>query len=276
VSLLDQLLASACALRDDDVRLRAHALLYRLHKSNGSAPLALEHLEQCRSLEKARADSLRSVQARLAQRRIAQERSRAAVSRRVAAAPPRDPWAATSMMATLDGGRGSSELAAIQDPITGLGNRRHVERELPRLLALSERRKSTLSIALVVVDHLRTVNERFGRPVRDAVLKVMAELMQSHTRTADLIGRTGPDEFVLVMCDATRDGAREACERLRVAVQNHAWDAIAASLGITASVGLCEQGGKLNSAQLLARADRALYFARSKGGNRIVLADDTM
>jgi diguanylate cyclase (GGDEF)-like protein len=277
VSMVDQLLASACALHDDDIRQRAHVLIYKLHKSNGNAPLALEHLEQCRALETARADSLRSLQARLLHRRITQARIRERAPRRaVATAPARDLWAATSMMAVLDGGRAGSELAAIQDPITGLSNRRHVERELPRLLALSERRKSPLSIALVEVDQLRTVIERFGRPVRDAVLKAMAELLQAHTRSADLIGRTGPDEFVLVMCDATRDGAREACERLRLAVQNHAWDAVAASLGITASVGLCEQGGKLNVAQLLARADRALYFARSKGGNRIVLADDTM
>jgi diguanylate cyclase (GGDEF)-like protein len=273
--LANQLLQSAMVLRDDDVRLRAQQLLYKAHKALGDLPHALEHLEQSQLLQQARAESLRALQARWTQRRIAQDKIRANVPRRVPA-HAKDPWSATSMLATLDGGRPGSELAAIQDPITGLGNRRHVERELPRLLALSERRKSTLSIALVEVDHLRTINERFGRSVRDAVLKVMAELMQTHTRTADLIGRTGPDEFVLVLCDATREGAREACERLRIAVQDHAWDSIAASLGITASVGLCEQGGKLNAAQLLARADRALYFARRKGGNRIVMADETL
>lgn len=272
-ALIGQVLDDARTLRDDAVRLRAHRLLYKVHKQQGDTATALSHLEQSQVLQAARADSLRAIQARLTRQRIGQERQRSAAQRRP---PARDPWAATSTLAMLDGGRTSHELAAIQDPITGLGNRRHVERELPRLLALSERRKSTLSIALVEVDHLRSVNERFGRPVRDAVLKTLAELMQTHTRTADLIGRTGPDEFVLVMCDATRDGAREACERLRLAVQNHAWDSIAASLVVTISVGLCELGGKLNAAQLLARADRALYFARSKGGNRIVLADDTM
>lgn len=271
--LISQVLDSARTLRDDDVRLRAHLLLYKLHKQQGDAAAALEHLEQSQSLQAQRAETLRVIQVRLTRQRIGQERSRSALVRRP---PARDPWAATSTMAMFDGGRTSSELAAIQDPITGMGNRRHVERELPRLLALTERRKSTLSIALVEVDHLRSVTERFGRPVRDAVLRTLAELMQTHTRMADLIGRTGPEEFVLVMCDATRDGAREACERLRHAVQDHAWDALAASLSVTTSIGLCELGGKLNAAQLLARADRALYFARSKGGNRIVLADDTM
>ena len=274
--LASQLLESAAALRDDEVRLRAQWLLYKVHKALGELPLALEHLEQCQTLQQARLVSLKSLQARLSTRRIAHEQAAARAARRASPTPPRDPWLATSMVSTLDGSRMGSELAAIQDPITGLGNRRHVERELPRLLALSERRKSTLSIALVEVDHLRTINERFGRPVRDAVLKILAELLQTHTRSADLIGRTGPDEFVLVMSDATREGAREACARLRLAVQDHAWESIAASLGITVSIGLCEQGGKLNAAQLLARADRALYFARSKGGNRIVLADDTM
>lgn len=273
LALVDQVLDDARTLRDDEVRLRAHLLLYKLHKQQGDAAAALEHLEQSQALQEARADTLRTAQARLTRQRIGQERQRSTSARRP---PARDAWAATSTLAMLDSGRTSHELAAIQDPITGLGNRRHVERELPRLLALTERRKSTLSIALVEVDHLRSVIERFGRSVRDAVLKTLAELMQTHTRTADLIGRTGPDEFVLVMCDATRDGAREACERFRLAVQNHAWDSIAASLVITTSVGLCELGGKLNAAQLLARADRALYFARSKGGNRIVLADDTM
>ena len=274
--LASQLLASAVALRDDEVRWRAQHLLYRLHKAIGEVAQALADLEACQTLQEARTLALRTLQARLTTRRMVREQARLRAARRAAPASARDPWQATSILATLDGPRLGSELAAIQDPITGLGNRRHVERELPRLLALSERRKSTLCIALMEIDHLRTVNERFGRPVRDAVLKVIAQLMQTHTRSADLIGRTGPDEFVLVMCDATRDGAREACERLRVAVQDHAWDTLAASLGITASVGLCEQGGKLNAAQLLARADRALYFARSKGGNRIVLAGDTL
>lgn len=278
--LARQLLDSAIALRDDDVRRRAQQLLYRLHKAKGDVAQALEHLEACWALQEARALSLRSLQARLTTRRMVGDQARLRALRSAAqtpaAAAARDPWQATSTLAMLDGGRMGSELAAIQDPITGLGNRRHVERELPRLLALSERRKSTLCIALVEIDHLRTINERFGRPVRDAVLKVMAQLMQTHTRSADLIGRTGPDEFVLVMCDASRDGAREACERLRAAVQDYAWDSLAASLGITSSVGLCEQGGKLNAAQLLARADRALYFARSKGGNRVVLAGDTL
>lgn len=273
LALGTQVLASAIALRDDEVRLRAHRLLYQLHKEQSDTAAALRHLEQSQELQAARADMMRSIQARLTRLRIGQERSRAASVRR---APARDPWAATSMMASLDSGRTSHELAAIQDPITGLGNRRHVERELPRLLALTDRHKSTLSIALVEIDQLRSVTERFGRPVRDAVLKTLAELMQTHTRMADLIGRTGPDEFVLVMCDASRDGAREACERLRLAVQNHAWEAVAASLVVTTSIGLCELGGKLNAAQLLARADRARYFARSRGGNRIVLADDTM
>ena len=273
-ALAEQVLDNARTLRDDEVCLRAHALLYQVHKRQGEVGAALKHLEHNQTLQAARAAALRSLQARLIQQRIANERSRGTSARRQPAAAVRDPWSATSMMASLD--RGSADLAAIQDPITGLSNRRHVERELPRLLALSERRKSTLSIALVEVDHLRMLNERFGRTVRDTVLKALAELMQTHTRSADLIGRTGPDEFVLVMCDATREGAREACERLRLAVQDHAWNTIAASLGVTTSVGLCEQGGKLNAAQLLARADRALYFARSKGGNRIVLADDTM
>jgi diguanylate cyclase (GGDEF)-like protein len=273
LTLIDQVLDNARTLRDDEVRLRAHLLLCKVHKQQGDAATALEHLEQSQVLQSARASALRAIQARLTRQRIGQERQRSASPRRP---PARDSWAATSTMAMLDGGRASRELAAIQDPITGLGNRRHVERELPRLLALTERRKSTLSIALVEVDHLRSVNERFGRSVRDAVLKTLAELMQTHTRTADLIGRTEPDEFVLVMCDATRDGAREACERLRSAVQSHPWESLAAGLVITTSIGLCELDGKLNAAQLLARADRALYFARSKGGNRIVLADDTM
>ena len=274
--LAQQLLESATTLRDDDVRLRALQLLYKLHKALGDPAGALDHLEQSQALQHTRLVSLRSLQARLSTRRLASERVKEGGTRRTPTAAARDPWLATSTMAMLDGGRPGSELAAIQDPITGLGNRRHVERELPRLLALSERRKSGISIALVEIDHLRTINERFGRPVRDAVLKVLAELLQTHTRSADLIGRTGPDEFVLVMCDATSEGARDACERLRVAVQDHRWEAIAASLGVTVSVGLCDQRGKLNAGQLLARADRALYFARSKGGNRTMLAGDTL
>jgi diguanylate cyclase (GGDEF)-like protein len=274
-ALAAELLAGARELQDNGVHARAEHLLYESHKALEDLPRALAHLERYLVIRQDQRATLHALQARLTMKRVEHELARArAVRRRAMAVPAQDPWQTTSTLAMLDERR--TELSAAQDPVTGLGNRRHIERELPRLLALSERRKSTLSVALIELDHFRTVTERFGRPVRDMVLKVIADILHAHTRSADLVARTAPQEFVYVLCDASRDGARDACERLRLAVQNHPWESIAPSLVITASIGLCEQGHKLNAAQLLARADRALYFARSRGRNRVVLADDTM
>ena len=276
IELLTPLSDRARALLDHDTQELLQRQLYVARKAMGDLPGALNHLEQCEALQQARNTALGTLQARLTHLRLTQERSRWRATRRIDPSQSRDTVFGSSTLATLDDRRISAESAAIQDPVTGLGNRRLLERELPRLLALCARRQSTLAVAAIALDQLRTVNERFGRGVRNAALKAIADILLAHTRAADLVGRIGPDEFVLVMCDVAGDGAREACERLRLAVQDHAWSAIATNLGLTAAIGLCEQTAKLNAAQMLARADRALYFARNKGGNRIVLADETM
>jgi diguanylate cyclase (GGDEF)-like protein len=82
----------------------------------------------------------------------------------------------------------------------------------------------------------------------------------------------GGEEFLIVFAHASLEWAREACERLRVAVQSHDWGQVAAGLEVTVSVGLCLASQRLDLAQLLEQADLALYRAKNEGRNRVVVA----
>jgi diguanylate cyclase (GGDEF)-like protein len=161
----------------------------------------------------------------------------------------------------------------LADPLTGLGNRRQVERELPRLLQHSARTGEPIAAAVLDLDHFKRVNDQHGHAVGDAVLTATADLFRARVRGGDLIARMGGEEFLIVFAHASHDWAREACERLRAAVQDHDWAQISPGLAVTVSIGLCVRGASLDAAQLIEQADTALYRAKHEGRNRVVVAD---
>src|SRR5688572_25569905 len=100
----------------------------------------------------------------------------------------------------------------------------------------------------------------------------MADLFRARVRGGDLIARMGGEEFLIVFAHATQEWAYEACERLRVAVQEHDWAQIAEGLAVTVSIGLCVGTAPVEAAQLLEQADAALYRAKHDGRNRVALS----
>jgi len=105
----------------------------------------------------------------------------------------------------------------------------------------------------------------------DEVLRVVGRLFSANTREGDLLARMGGEEFLLLFDDEP-PGAEDVCERLRVAVERHDWDALAVPLRVTISIGLCRAGAAEDVGELLARADAALYEAKHAGRNCLRLA----
>ena len=157
---------------------------------------------------------------------------------------------------------------AEQDPLTGLANRRGVERVLGSLGPVER-----TCLVLLDVDHFKSVNDRFGHSVGDEVLQRLGRLLVSAVRGVDRVARWGGEEFLLVFPGQTAQLGREAAERIRRVVAAYPWDMVRPELGLTVSIGVACGPAELH-AELLRSADRALYQAKNGGRNRVVVVPE--
>ena len=152
---------------------------------------------------------------------------------------------------------------SLEDPLTGLANRRFLD----RLLADDGPR---YTVALLDVDHFKRINDSFSHQVGDEVLRRLGVLLQEACRPADEAARYGGEEFALLLSDLTDAAAVTVAERLRALIEDYDWTWIAPGLTITVSIGVATYGEADSAAQLLESADRRLYAAKDAGRNRVV------
>jgi diguanylate cyclase (GGDEF)-like protein len=161
---------------------------------------------------------------------------------------------------------------ATHDDLTGAFNRRHFLQMLGEERERAARTGLVFSVAIFDLDHFKSVNDRFGHPTGDAVLKAFCEIAQASMRATDRFARYGGEEFALLMPATTpAESAGIAVERIRVATEQRDWSAIAAGLAVTASAGVATFAEGESVEELLARADAALYQAKHGGRNRWVV-----
>ena len=153
---------------------------------------------------------------------------------------------------------------AERDPLTGLHNRRHLDRH--RGVA------GPVGLAVLDVDHFKAVNDRFGHEAGDRVLVRVAELLREQVRSDDVVARTGGEEFVLLMPRTTDAEALACCERVRSALRDEPWDAIALGLRLTASIGVATAPDAGDLDALARGADARMYAAKRAGRDRAVAA----
>jgi diguanylate cyclase (GGDEF)-like protein len=159
---------------------------------------------------------------------------------------------------------------ANEDALTGLGNRRHADQELPRMVQLAQQRGEPLSVALLDLDHFKRINDHHGHPLGDEVLRLVGGLIRRGTRASDLTARVGGEEFMVAFPGLDLATALDACERLRTTIGRTNWEALAPGLKVTVSVGLA-CGPEATPDALVQRADRALYRAKQEGRDRLVV-----
>lgn len=158
---------------------------------------------------------------------------------------------------------------ADRDWLTGLRNRRWLARELPSIIGAARRGSDSVAVALVDLDHFKSVNDRFGHDAGDRVLRVVADLLTKSVRASDIVVRSGGEEFVVVMPATSREEALGCCERLRRALRERPWPELDGDLSLTLSAGVVCADEPSESDDLLALADARLYQAKALGRDRI-------
>ena len=165
--------------------------------------------------------------------------------------------------------RGLREMAAT-DPLTGVANRRSIEQAGEEAIARSRATGLPLSALAIDVDHFKTINDNHGHPCGDQVLARIAHACRDALRHFDLLGRTGGEEFLVLLPDTRLERALSIAERLRTTVAALEFEDIAAGLKVTISVGVAElDAGDESLRELVGRADSALYRAKGNGRDRI-------
>lgn len=172
----------------------------------------------------------------------------------------------------LEALQGQLREQAERDWLTGLHNRRYFARELERLL--SEQRGGWFSLAVVDLDRFKSINDRFGHEVGDAVLVRVAGLLCEVLRQPDIIVRSGGEEFLVLMPATEAHAATACCERIRQSLRDEPWERVAPGLTVTASVGVACTNDPHQLAALARSADRRLYDAKRLGRDRVVSSDD--
>ena len=151
------------------------------------------------------------------------------------------------------------EKLSMEDPLTGIANRRCFESATKASLHQCQDSGTALCVAMLDVDEFKQVNDMHSHAVGDHVLQVIAALLTEHVRSNDLAARLAGDEFVLLFRHTEASSAWEACERVRAAVSRHDWEEISPGLAVSVSIGLAQRlpGDSLET--LLRRSDMSMY-----------------
>jgi diguanylate cyclase (GGDEF)-like protein len=167
-----------------------------------------------------------------------------------------------------------SELARLEvnDALTDVPNRRGFYQALAPWIALARRPGQPTSLILLKFDDFKRINEHYGHPVGDLVLKAMVEVCQKQLRDSDLMGRLGGAEFAIQLPRTAQDDACMVAERIRLAIAAAPVKAGKAIINMTASLGVTTIRADDVAVSLFKRADEALQQAKREGRNRVVVA----
>lgn len=160
---------------------------------------------------------------------------------------------------------------ASRDLLTDAYTRRRLEEAAQQFLAHCARTGDKLTLMMIDVDHFKSVNDRFGHPVGDQVLRRLAGIAQRSIRTDDYFARYGGEEFCILLLSTTEQEAMVLAERLREACATSSFDVAGQAVKSTVSIGVADTlCASMDWQQLVSAADQALYQAKRQGRNRVV------
>jgi diguanylate cyclase (GGDEF)-like protein len=163
---------------------------------------------------------------------------------------------------------------ATTDSLTGLANRRSFDEELALEWRRAHRIGNSLALVLVDLDNFKHVNDTYGHPAGDAVLRTVGDVLGSGVRQIDLAARYGGEEFVVLVPESDLNGATQLAKRLRLAISKARTElSDGRLLKVTASFGVAAKGDLESAEKLVAEADHALYDAKRAGKNRVAAGE---
>ena len=172
---------------------------------------------------------------------------------------------------TVQRKQGELSRLATQDPLTGLGNRRSLDFALARAVDRYQRNATPATVAVMDLDHFKSVNDTLGHHRGDQVLVETAECLARRLRKTDGLYRFGGEEFVAVLSDAGLEEGRQVTEELRRLIAEYAYPE---GVRLTISAGLAELMADDTPTTWLARADSALYVAKASGRDRVEVGSE--
>lgn len=160
------------------------------------------------------------------------------------------------------------KLATI-DGLTGVYNRQQIDVILEDMCESAARYEKSLSVVILDIDHFKDINDQYGHAMGDEVLKKLSSMLCREVRSTDRFGRYGGEEFLLLLPETTLDGAKVAAEKLRFALNNFDFEN---TPRVTASFGVASYQKGEDLADLVHRADLALYKSKESGRNRVTVS----
>ena len=162
--------------------------------------------------------------------------------------------------------------AAMTDPLTGVGNRRHLEGRLRAAIAESPANASLAGLLFIDVDHFKQFNDTYGHNTGDHILRMVAQTMRHALRASDTAGRWGGEEFIAILHDMQdKDDLRAAAEKVCALVQHSRLDVDGQGLGVTVSIGGTLLLPEDTPDALVSRADKFMYQSKQSGRNRVTI-----
>lgn len=180
--------------------------------------------------------------------------------------------------ASLNNARVTKELRrlATTDGLTRLYNHRHFHEILKLEYERASRYETQLSLVMMDIDYFKNINDTHGHPVGDLILKELARRLKSYVRRIDTLARYGGEEFAILLPQTSLDSARTLAERIRAETEKRPFETEKGELFITVSLGVCDTGSEdvKNHADIVSKADEALYRAKREGRNRTCLCSE--
>jgi diguanylate cyclase (GGDEF)-like protein len=261
---------------------KVHLLLSQTYQLQGNFQLALRHFQEHHVARQKifNRDSQRQIRTLLARKEIKQahreieeQRMRNDELAQALQAAQQADKEKENLLQQLATQAAMLEILAHEDGLTGIANRRWLDILYLREFERAQRFGHKLSVAMIDIDNFKQVNDRLSHLVGDEVLRTIAKIIRDNSRSVDVIGRYGGEEFMLVLVETSLEQAREICEKIRRKVESHPWDQIHQALqNLTISLGVTSNQTIQDAEELVRLADSNLYQAKRRGKNQVFAA----
>lgn len=172
----------------------------------------------------------------------------------------------------LEGSNQDLEILSRKDMLTGLFNRGYWEECLQHEFKRYSRTGSAPSLLMFDIDHFKQVNDNYGHPAGDEVIRCIASIASEGIRETDMAGRYGGEEFAIILVDTGHEGAHITAERLRASIEAKTVIHGSDELKVTVSIGVAELNDSVEDyEQWIEQADRALYHSKENGRNQVAI-----